>query len=109
MLWAMNESILVKIVGAPVVCKDGIKESWRELAKWVNGKLQVQYGESVQVQYFDLFDVNCPSLPEGSQIPMIFVNDELLSAGGKISLPMILRNIDKLKPTVPKRATSDLR
>lgn len=98
----MNTPILVKIVGVTVACNGGFKESWRELAGWVNGKLQVQYGESVQVQYFDLFDVNCPSLPEGSQIPLIFVNDELLSTGGKISLPMIIRKIDKLIPSIRK-------
>ena len=36
----MSKPILVKIVGAPVACKDGIKESWREVAGWAAGQLQ---------------------------------------------------------------------
>ena len=92
----MSESILVKIISAPVACKDGMKDSWREMAGWAAGQLQTRYGKTVLVQYFDLFDADCPILPPDSQLPVIFVNEELVSSGGKISIPLIRRKIDEL-------------
>lgn len=92
----MRESILVKVVGAPVSCKDGIKESWRHIAEWTARQLQVRYGEKVHVQYYDLFDPNCPTLPRNSQLPVVFVDEVLVSSGGKISIPLICKKIEEL-------------
>jgi hypothetical protein len=92
----MNEPILVKIIAAPVACKDGIKESWRDIAEWAAGQLQVQYGKKVHVHYYDLFDPDCPALPAGSQLPIVFVNETLISNGGKISIPLIRKKIEAL-------------
>ncbi len=43
----MNEIILVKIISAPVACKDGMKDGWREMAEWAAGQLQTRYGKNV--------------------------------------------------------------
>lgn len=93
----MAEPILVKIIGAPVACKDGIKDTWREVTEWAAGQLRSRYGETVRVQYYDLFNPDCPTLPPDSQLPVVFVDDVLVSSGGKISIPLIRKKIEKLR------------
>jgi len=95
----MNNPILIKIVGAPVACKDGIKDTWREVADWASTQLRSRYGEKVSVQYYDLFDPDCPTLPPDSQLPVVFVDDLLLSSGGKISVPLIRKKVEELGVT----------
>lgn len=92
----MTSQILVKIIGAPVACKDGIKDTWRELAEWAAGQLRSRYNETVRVQYYDLFDPDCPTLPPDSQLPVVFVDDVLVSSGGKISIPLIRKKIEEI-------------
>lgn len=92
----MTIPILVRIIGAPVACKDGIRESWREVADWAAGQLSRRYDGQVQVQYYDLFDPVCPALPPDSQLPVVLVNDTLISSGGKISIPLIRKTIEEL-------------
>ncbi len=43
-----------------------------------------------------LFDPACPPLPPGAQLPLVFVNGEVLSNGGKISAPAIRRRLEAL-------------
>jgi hypothetical protein len=93
------EIINVQIIGAPVACKDGLKESWREAAHWVSSQLSQRFGAAVQLQYFDLFDPACPALPADAQLPVVLVDGSLLSSGGKISLPAIRRKIETLLET----------
>ena len=95
----MTTPILVKIIGAPVVCADGIKESWREVAEWTAGQLQARFGDQVHVRYYDLFDSDCPTLPLDSQLPVVFVDEGLVSSGGKISIPLIRKRIEELGVT----------
>lgn len=40
----MNERATIQIIGSPVACADGVKDSWRELAGWIAGKLRERYG-----------------------------------------------------------------
>jgi hypothetical protein len=84
----------IEIIGAPIACEDGIKDSWREVADWANKQLHARYGDSVSVQYFDLFDPACPSLPPASQLPVVYINGKVISSGGKISIPLIRKEID---------------
>lgn len=88
------QTVLVQIIGAPIACQEGVKDSWRETAAWAGGQLRQRFGEAVQVQYFDLFDPACPSMPTGAQLPLVLVNGEVLSSGGKISVPAIRRKIE---------------
>ena len=92
----MSELIRVEIIGAPIACKEGLKDSWREVAEWAGGQLRQHFEGSVTVQYFDLFDPGCPSILPGLQLPVVMVNDEVLSNGDKISIPMLRRKIEAI-------------
>lgn len=89
----------VKIVGAPIACKEGIKDTWREVAGWAAGQLKTRYGDQVNVFYFDLFDPDCPAIPATSRLPVVFVNDAIVSNGEKISIPLIRKKIEELNPS----------
>ncbi|MDP2995273.1 MAG: hypothetical protein Q8N46_09165, partial [Anaerolineales bacterium] len=54
----------------------------------------MSHDEGVQMQYFDLFDPACPPMPPGAQLPLVLVNGEVLSSGGKISVPVIRCKIE---------------
>jgi hypothetical protein len=90
----MSEPVVVQIIGAPIACKEGVKDTWREVAVWAGGQLRQSFGESVAVQYFDLFDPACPPMPPGVQLPLVLVEHEVLSSGGKISVPKVKRKIE---------------
>jgi hypothetical protein len=89
-------SILVQIIGAPIPCKDGVKDSWRDVAKWAAGQLKSHFNDAVEVRYFDLFDADCPPIPKDGQLPLVLVNHEMLSSGGKISVPAIRRKVESI-------------
>lgn len=93
----MTFPVMIQIVGAPVACSDGVKDSWRDVAGWAARQLQTRFGDYVTVQYFDLFDADCPSIREGVQLPLVLVNGEVLSSGGKISVPLIRKQVEKLR------------
>lgn len=92
----MNSPIAIQIVGAPVACTEGVKDMWREVATWAAGQMAARFGETVKVEYFDLFDPACPPLPPGAQLPLVLVSGEVLSNGGKISVPAIRRRLETL-------------
>jgi disulfide oxidoreductase YuzD len=92
----MSEPVVVQIIGALISCKEGVKDTWREIAEWAGGQLRQRFGEGVRVQYFDLIDPACPPIPSGAQLPLVMVNGEVLSSGGKISVPAIRRKIEAL-------------
>lgn len=92
----MNEPILVQIIGAPTACAEGIKEGWREVAQWAGSKLHQQFGETVQVKYYDLFDGDCPRMPSDAQLPLVLADKKVLSSGGIVSLPLIRHAVEKL-------------
>ena len=92
----MSTPILVQIIGAPIACQEGVKDTWREVAEWASGNLHQRFGEEVRVQYFDLMDPACPPMPSKAQLPLVMVNGEVLSNGGKISVPVIRKKIDTL-------------
>ena len=92
----MRAPVSVQIIGAPIACKEGMRDTWREVAEWAAGQLNVRFGEAVHVQYYDLFDANCPPIPANTQLPLVLVNEDVLSSGGKISVPAIRRSIEAL-------------
>jgi hypothetical protein len=92
----MNRSVVVQIVGAPVACKEGRKDTWRETAAWAGEQLRAHFGDRVRVEYYDLFDPACPPVPPGTQLPLVLVNGEVLISGGKISIPTLRRKIESL-------------
>lgn len=93
---AEKNEISLQIIGHLVACESGYKDSWRGVADWLADKLNPQYGEKVRVQYFDLFDPDCPSLPPNAQLPVVLINGALLSSGTKVSIPLIRKKIEEL-------------
>jgi hypothetical protein len=89
----MNEPVLVQIVGAPIACEEGVKDSWREVSAWAARQLKACFGEAVQVKYYDLFDAHCPSVPTGARLPLVLVDNKATISGGKISIPIIRNQI----------------
>ncbi len=87
---------VVHIIGAPVACAEGVKDTWRDIARHAADQLRARFGDAVCVQYFDLFDPECPALPAGAQLPLVIIEGEVLSSGGKISVPDIRRCIEAL-------------
>lgn len=100
-LW-MTVPIVVQIVGARIACSDGVKDSWREVTGWAAGQLKTRFDDKVSVQYFDLFDSNCPPIPSGAQLPLVLVNGEVLSSGSKISVPLIRKHVEQLMAGMPE-------
>ena len=88
--------IAVQIIGAPMVCADGVKDTWRDIAKHAADQLTARFGDKVRVQYFDLFDADCPALPAHAQLPLVLIEGEVQSSGGKISTPAIRKRIEAL-------------
>lgn len=80
---------VVQIVGAPVACGDGIKEDWRDIATLAQTQLSRRFGDTIRVDYFDLFDPGCPPLSPEAHLPVVFINGQPFSSGGKISIPAI--------------------
>ena len=92
----MTKVISVQIVGAPIACESGVKDSWRDLARWAEGQQKARFGEAVEVHYYDLFDPGCPAIPQGAQLPLVLIAGDVVSSGGKISIPIIRRRIEEL-------------
>jgi hypothetical protein len=92
----MGATIVVQIVGTPVACAAGVKDTWREVAGWTAGQLQTRFGNAVRVEYYDLFDPACPAVPPDAQLPLVTVNGAVLTSGGKISVPAIRKRLEAL-------------
>ena len=92
----MSKVVSVQIVGAPIACEGGVKDSWRDTAQWAEGQLKNRFGEAVQVKYFDLFDADCPPMPANAQLPLVYVEDEVVISGGKISIPLIRGRVEEM-------------
>jgi len=97
-----QKPIVIQIIGAPVACEEGVKDTWRQTAKWTAGQLATRFGAAVAVHYFDLFDPDCPPLPADAQLPLVLINGELFSSGGIISAPRIRRHLEGLGTAVHK-------
>lgn len=90
----VNAPLVVQIVGAPIACAQGVQDRWRETAAWAADTLRVRYGDTVRVDYYDLFDPAAPPLPPQAQLPVVIVDGVVLSSGGKISVPAIRRQLE---------------
>ncbi|MGQ9681411.1 MAG: hypothetical protein ACUVX9_02620 [Anaerolineae bacterium] len=96
--------VRVRIVGVPGACPTGVSEPWRDVARWAAKQLAARFGERVVVEYYDLFSPEMARFPEAlalirqdeAGIPLVFVGDRLLSAGGKVSVPAIREALEVL-------------
>jgi len=97
----MTQQIVVQIIGAPIACADGTKDTWREVAAWAAGQLAARFGDGVEVDYYDLFDPGVPSVPPGARLPVVLVGGEVVSEGGKVSIPAIRRRVESVLDSDP--------
>ena len=100
----MDHPIPVRIFGAPSACATGVTDAWRKVAAWARRQLTVRFGEQVSVEYYDLFSPEMDRFPDvlalvergDGAVPLVFVDNELLSAGGKVSIPAIRHRLEAL-------------
>jgi hypothetical protein len=92
----MSDPIVVQIVGAPIACAEGVKDGWRHMARWAAGQLHNRFGDAVRVEYYDLFDPDCPQIPPDAQLPLVLVEGEVIDSGGKLPMPAIRRRLETI-------------
>lgn len=104
----MMEPIVVRVFGTPIACSKGVIDAWRNVSRQAAGQLAARFGESVTLEYYDLFSADMDRFPEvlakvqeGAAIPLVFIGQDLISAGGKISVPAIARQIEKTRSVPP--------
>ena len=96
--------VVVRIFGTLTACSTGITDGWRDTATMIGRQLTERFGDQVVMEYFDLFGPEMDRFPDvlaavsrdGLMLPLVYVNDELFSSGGKINGPAIRRRIDAL-------------
>jgi disulfide oxidoreductase YuzD len=97
--------VTVRVFGVPTAngCDCGTQSStWREATEWIGRSLKGHFGEQIRVEYYDLFTEAPDAFPGvlelvargEAQPPLVFVGDELLSSGGRISGPAIRRRLE---------------
>lgn len=102
-----NGAVNVRVFGVPSAndCDCGTQSTtWREATAWVERSLKAHFGEQIRIEYYDLFGDAVDTFPEvldlvargEAQPPLVFVGDELLSSGGRISGPAIRRRLEAL-------------
>ncbi|MDO9545227.1 MAG: hypothetical protein Q7J07_00560 [Pelolinea sp.] len=84
----------IMIIGSLVACENGPRDNWRKLSKWFASKMTALYGDQVAVKYFDIFDPDCPILPPDAKLPVVKINEEILSMGEKISMKLIRERLE---------------
>ncbi len=92
----MTDPITVTIIGAPIACEQGHRDDWRDTAQWAAGWLRDRFGDAVQVEYIDLFDPACPPLPPDARLPLVLIDGDVMSSGGKLPMPAIRKRIEAL-------------
>jgi hypothetical protein len=91
-----EQPIRIRIIGAKVACSQGLRDDWRDVAQWTASKLIVLYGDKFDFKYYDILDNDCPVLPANAKLPIVSINGEVISMGGKISIPLICKKIESI-------------
>jgi hypothetical protein len=68
----MHPLTVVRIVGTPVTCGEGVKEVWRHIAALAQTQLSHRFGDTVRVDYFDLFNPGWPPPPPPAPVARFF-------------------------------------
>jgi disulfide oxidoreductase YuzD len=109
-----NGIVTVRVFGVPTTsgCDCGTNTgTWRDATEWVARALRTRFGDQVRVEYFDLFLDAPDAFPQVMELvargeakpPLVFVGEELLSAGERISGPAIRRRLEALGLAEAKR------
>ncbi len=92
----MTRQVVIQIIGSPVACPAGVKDTWRELAEYTRHQLDTRHKGFYSLEYFDLFDPGCPPLPPDAQLPYVTIAGEEFSSGGKLNIPAICKKVAEL-------------
>ncbi len=79
-----------------IACSEGLRDDWRNVSEWAAGLLNDAYGDQVSLQYFDLFDEGKPDLPKDAVLPVVMLNNKVISMGGKISITLIKKELEEI-------------
>jgi hypothetical protein len=91
----MERKVQVTIIGAPMAgCEGQPYNPWRSLAGKAAMQLSKRCGEQVQVAYFDLFEPDCPAILASAQLPLVLMDGDVVTSGGKLSILVIRRRIE---------------
>ena len=93
--------VTVRVFGVRTANNCGPQDGWRDATEWVARSLKTRFGDRVRVEYFDLFLDALEAFPQAMELvargtakpPLVFVSDELLSSGERISGPAIRRRL----------------
>jgi disulfide oxidoreductase YuzD len=96
--------LTIRIFGAPTACSGGVSDGWRSAGLAIGGRLVQWFGEQVHFEYVDLLKPEMDRFPrvverissERLQLPIVFIEDELFSAGGKINGPGLRRRVEEM-------------
>ncbi len=96
--------VVVRIFGTLTACSTGVTDGWRNTATMMGRQLKERLGDQVVLEYWDLFGPEMDRFPEvlaavsrdGLALPLVYVNGELFSSGGKLNGPAIRRRIEAL-------------
>jgi disulfide oxidoreductase YuzD len=103
-----NVKAKVKIFGVPVAgCKPG--KTWRDAANLAKKLLTLRFGNQIEIEYIEFLPPKWKEFPNiidlinkgQAKIPIVMVNDEIISIGGKVNVSQIekyLLNMGLKKP-----------
>ncbi len=96
--------VLVRIYGAPTACSTGVTDAWRDVATLMGRQWKERFGDRVDFEYVNLFGPEASRFPhvlaqvsqDNLALPLVYIDDELFSFGGKLNGPAIRRRIEAL-------------
>ena len=99
-----DSPVVVRVFGVPIADACGARDGWRAATDWVERSLAGYFGDQVRVEYIDLFSDHAVQYPAAMELvasgkatpPLVFVGDDLLTSGGKISGPAIRRQLEAI-------------
>lgn len=101
----MPDPIQVRVAVLAVSCGSCAgKPTWESAAAVLRCQLQRRFGESVTVEYIELFSPRSLELPrilqgigdESLRLPVVLVNGEVLTSGTKLNEAAVARRIAQL-------------
>jgi disulfide oxidoreductase YuzD len=96
--------VVVRIYGAPTACSTGVTDAWRDVATLMGRQWKERFGDLVDFEYVDLFGPEASRFPhvlarvsqDNLTLPLVYIDDEMFSSGGKLNGPAIRRRIEVL-------------
>ncbi len=106
-----SSQIAVRVFAAPdASCAHGA--TWSTATRLIGEHLRQRFGDTLLVEHIEVFSPGSFEFPEvlaavrdGAQLPVVLVNDRMVSRGGKLSERIIAQAIASLlSPEVQPRA-----